>query len=48
MTKKAWAALMFEIICLSLLAGPVGAVLCLMWNRDDAVLTEKRLAKYSD
>lgn len=39
MTKKAWAALMFEIVCLSLLAGPIGAVLCLMWNRDDAVLT---------
>ncbi|KAH6972335.1 hypothetical protein BKA56DRAFT_493338 [Ilyonectria sp. MPI-CAGE-AT-0026] len=42
MTKKAWATLMFEIVCLCLLAGPIGAVLCLMWNRDDAVLRERR------
>ncbi|KAI1075449.1 hypothetical protein F5B20DRAFT_382649 [Whalleya microplaca] len=43
MTVKSWVQLAFKIAGLSLLSGPIGAVVWLMWERDQSVLLETTL-----
>jgi hypothetical protein len=43
LTKGGWASLLSAIMTLSLLSGPAGAVLYLMWRRDSMVLSDDQL-----
>ncbi|KAF2245918.1 hypothetical protein BU26DRAFT_58521 [Trematosphaeria pertusa] len=43
MTFKDWACLVGELVGVGLIAGPAGALVSLMWNRDDCVLSDDDL-----